>query len=53
MIKNIHVLGSNTLTGEFLFSELEKKIPNVKIFHYSRRNKKKFFIDLENNSYNI
>ena len=47
MIKNIHVFGATTLTGEFLISELENKIPNLKIFHYSRRNKKKFFIDLE------
>tara|TARA_S200000501_G_C20871136_1_gene764304 strand:- start:3628 stop:4518 length:891 start_codon:yes stop_codon:yes gene_type:complete len=53
MIKNIHVFGANTLTGEFLISELKIKIPNLKIIDYSRRNKNSFFIDLENDEYKI
>ncbi len=53
MIKNIHIFGATSLTGEYFVKLVQKKLKNTKVFYYSRNKKKCSFLDLNEKIYKI
>ena len=53
MIKNIHILGATSLTGQYLCNDLKRKVKNINIFCYSSNSSKYSHLDLTKNIYNL